>query len=150
MTEKIQRTLVLVKPSGVKRGLVGEILSRYERKDLRLIGMKLFCMSRETAERFYEVHREMKFFQDLVSVMTAGPLVAIVLEGKDAIEVVRRLNGATNPVNAYPGTIRGDFALDLADNVVHASDSSETARREIRSLFGSRELVTTKRDELVA
>ena len=141
-----ERTLVLVKPDGVQRLLVGRILARYEERGLQLVGLKLVHVSRELAERHYAVHRERPFFQGLVEFITSGPLVAAVLEGPNAIGIVRAMNGATRPHEAAPGTIRGDFAIETAQNLVHASDSVETAASEVELWFEPDELLTYERD----
>ena len=141
-----ERTLVLIKPDGVQRGLVGEILARLERKGLKIVGLKMVWMSRELAERHYEIHRGKDFFEKLVNYITSGPLVAAVLEGPQAVEVVRNLVGATDPVKALPGTIRGDFGLSIGRNLIHASDSPEAASREIELFFSSDELFSYRRD----
>ena len=130
-----ERTLVLVKPDGVARGLVGEVITRLERKGLRLVAAELRTLDRETAETHYAEHRERPFFADLVQFITSGPLVALVVEGPRAIEAFRALAGATDPVKAGPGTIRGDFALEVQRNIVHGSDSPESAAREIGLFF---------------
>jgi nucleoside-diphosphate kinase len=141
-----ERTLVLVKPDGVQRLLVGRILGRYEERGLRLVGLKLMMVSRELAERHYAVHRAKPFFAGLVDFITSGPLVAAVLEGPQAIAVVRAMNGATRPHEAAPGTIRGDFALETAQNLVHASDSEATAASEIALWFAPGELLEYDRE----
>jgi nucleoside-diphosphate kinase len=130
-----ERTLVLVKPDGVARGLVGEVISRLEAKGLRLVAAELRTISRETAETHYAEHRERPFFGDLVEFITGGPLLALVVEGSRAIEAFRALAGATDPVKAAPGTIRGDFALEVQNNIVHGSDSPESAEREVKLFF---------------
>ncbi|MEP6697179.1 MAG: nucleoside-diphosphate kinase [Pseudonocardiales bacterium] len=130
-----ERTLILVKPDGVRRGLVGEVISRLERKGLRLVAMDLRILDRETAETHYAEHRERPFFGSLVEFVTGGSLVAIVAQGDRAIEAFRGLAGATDPVKALPGTIRGDFALEVQNNIVHGSDSAESAEREIALFF---------------
>jgi len=130
-----ERTLILVKPDGVGRGLVGEVIGRLERKGLRLVALQLRVLDRGTAEEHYAEHREKPFFGDLVEFITGGPLVALVVEGERAIEAFRGLAGATDPVKATPGTIRGDFALAVQNNVVHGSDSAQSAAREIRLFF---------------
>ncbi len=142
----IEQTLVLVKPDGVQRLLVGRILARYEDRGLKLVGLKLVRIDRALAEQHYDVHREKPFFRGLVEFITSGPLVAAVLEGPDAVAVVRTMNGATRPNEAAPGTIRGDFALETSQNLVHASDSAETAAAEIDLWFGPDELVGYARD----
>ena len=131
----MQRTLVLVKPDGVRRGLAGEVISRLERKGLTLVAMELRTLDRETAEQHYGEHRERPFFGSLVEFITSAPLLALVVEGPRAIEAFRALAGATDPVKAAPGTIRGDFALEVQNNIVHGSDSPESAAREIGLFF---------------
>ena len=131
----MQETLVLIKPDGVRRQLTGEILNRYERKGLVIKALKLIDVPRELAEEHYVEHQEKPFFGELVDFITSGPVVAFVLAGKDAVVNVRNLNGATNPLDATPGSIRGDYALTMDSNVVHASDSPESASREIGLWF---------------
>ena len=142
----IERTLVLVKPDGVQRLLVGRILARYEERGLKLVGLKLMRVDRDFAERHYAVHRDKPFFAGLVEFITSGPLVAVVLEGPDAVGVVRTMNGATRPNQAAPGTIRGDLALETSQNLVHASDSPETAAAEVALWFGPGELLAYERE----
>ena len=141
-----ERTLVLFKPDAVQRLLVGRILARYEERGLRIAGLKLMAVDRDLAERHYAVHSAKPFFGGLVEFITSGPLVAAVLEGPNAIAVVRAMNGATRPHEAAPGTIRGDFALETAQNLVHASDSAETAATEIDLWFESAELLDYDRE----
>ena len=141
-----ERTLVLIKPDGVQRLLVGRILERYEQRGLKLVGLKLVQVDRPLAEAHYAVHSARPFFGSLVDFITSSPLVALVLEGPDAIAVVRTINGATRPNQAAPGTIRGDFALETAQNLVHASDSAETAATELALWFRPDELVAYERD----
>jgi nucleoside-diphosphate kinase len=141
-----ERTLVLVKPDGVQRLLVGRILARYEERGLRLVGLKLMQVSRELAERHYAIHRERPFFGGLVEFITSAPLVAAVLEGPNAVAVVRAMNGATQPHEAAPGTIRGDFAVETAQNLVHASDGAETAAAEVALWFEDDELLDYPRE----
>ena len=141
-----ERTLVLIKPDGVQRLLVGRILERYESRGLKLVGLKLVHVNRALAEQHYAVHRERPFFGSLVDFITSGPLVALALEGPDAIAVVRTINGATRPNQAAPGTIRGDLALETAQNLVHASDSPENAVAELDLWFAPGELLTYERD----
>jgi nucleoside-diphosphate kinase len=141
-----ERTLVLVKPDGVQRLLVGRILARYEERGLKLVGLKLVQVDRGLAERHYDVHRERPFFGSLVDFIVSGPLVAMALEGPNAIAVVRSINGATRPHEAAPGTVRGDFALETAQNIVHASDGPETAETELGLWFRPDELLTYERD----
>ncbi len=137
----IERTLVLVKPDGVRRGLVGEVISRFERKGLKLVALKILRMSREKAMDFYSVHADKPFYKDLVEFITSGPIVAMVLEGDSAISVVRQMIGPTDGRKAPPGTIRGDFALSIQENVVHASDSPESFERESKIIFSPEDYV---------
>jgi nucleoside-diphosphate kinase len=130
-----ERTLVLCKPDCVERGLVGEVVARLERKGLKLVGLELRHLDRATAERHYAEHQGKPFFEDLVAFITRSPLVAIVAEGPEAWKVVRTLMGVTNPRDAAPGTIRGDFAIELTENLVHGSDGPESAAREIALFF---------------
>ncbi len=136
-----ERTLVLVKPDAVERKLAGEILARFERRGLDIVGAKLVRVSRELAEEHYAEHAEKPFFGELVEFITSAPTLALVLEGESAIEVVRTTMGATNPVDSAPGTIRGDLALAMPNNLVHGSDSPESAEREIGLWFDADELV---------
>ena len=131
----LERTLVLVKPDGVARGLVGEVVRRIEGKGLRLVAMELRTLTSDVAEVHYAEHREKPFFADLVTFITSGPLVAMVVEGPRAVEAFRQLAGATDPVKAAPGSIRGDFATEVQNNVVHGSDSVESGVREIGIFF---------------
>ncbi len=141
-----ERTLVLIKPDGVQRGLTGRILARYEERGLKIVGLKLVQVDRALAEQHYAVHRERPFFAGLVEFITSAPLVALALEGPNAIAVVRAINGATRPHEAAPGTIRGDFALETAQNIVHASDSAETAESELALWFRPDELLDYARE----
>ena len=141
-----ERTLVLIKPDGVQRQLTGRIIARYEDRGLKIVGLKLIDVSRDLAERHYAVHREKPFFGGLVDFITSAPLVAAVLEGPNAIAVVRTMVGATRPHEADPGTIRGDFALETAQNIVHASDSPEAAAIELALWFDPAELLDYERD----
>ena len=129
------RTLILVKPDAFARNLTGEILARFERKGLRIVALRGMTLSRELAERHYAEHAERPFFGELVDFITSGPLVASVLEGVDAVTAARQLIGATNPLEAAPGTIRGDFAIEMGTNMVHGSDSPESAAREAALFF---------------
>jgi nucleoside-diphosphate kinase len=132
----VERTLVLVKPDAMARGLGGEIVARLERRGLALTRARLVTVDRDLAETHYAEHREKPFFGELVAFITSGPTLALVLEGESAISVVRTTIGATNPTDAAPGTIRGDLALAMPDNLVHGSDSPESAAREIGLWFG--------------
>lgn len=136
-----ERTLVLIKPDGVRRGLIGEIISRFERKGLKIKALKMLRLTREKAEEFYSVHRGKPFFESLIEFMTSGPIIAMILEGDMAISVVRRMIGPTDGREAPPGTIRGDYSLSKSQNVVHASDSPESAMREIRVIFKDDEII---------
>jgi nucleoside-diphosphate kinase len=131
----MERTLILVKPDAFARGLTGEIIARFERKGLTLVALKHLTTSRETAETHYAEHSERPFFGELVDFITSAPLVALILEGQDAIKAARQLIGATNPLEAAPGSIRGDFAIEVGTNMVHGSDSPESAEREIGIWF---------------
>ena len=130
-----QRTLILVKPDGVQRNVIGEVISRIESKGLKLVALEMRTIDTDTAHAHYAEHAEKSFFGELVDFITSGPLVALVAEGERAIEAFRALAGATDPVKAAPGTIRGDFALQVAQNIVHGSDSPESAEREIKIFF---------------
>jgi nucleoside-diphosphate kinase len=141
-----ERTLVLIKPDGVQRGLVGQIINRYEQRGLRIVAMKLMHAGRDLAEQHYDVHRERPFFAGLIEFITSGPLVAMAVEGPNAVAVVREINGATRPSEAQPGSIRGDLALDTGHNLVHGSDAPETAQRELGLWFGAHELIDYERD----
>ncbi len=141
-----ERTLVLIKPDGVQRALVGRIIDRYEQRGLRIVGLKLMHAGRELAEQHYDVHRERPFFAGLIEFITSGPLVAMAVEGPNAIAVVREVNGATRPSEAKPGSIRGDLALDTGHNLVHGSDAPESAAHELGLWFGTGELLDYQRD----
>jgi nucleoside-diphosphate kinase len=143
---RTERTLVLIKPDGVQRQLVGRILARYEERGLKVVGLKLVQVDRALAERHYAVHRQKPFFDSLVDFIISAPLVALALDGPNAIAVVRAINGATRPHEASPGTVRGDFALETAQNIVHASDGPETAVDELALWFSPDELFEYERD----
>jgi nucleoside-diphosphate kinase len=142
----LERTFVLVKPDGVQRGLVGEIVARFERRGFKLVALKMLRISRDLAEQHYGEHREKPFFEDLVKYITSGPVVAMVLEGRNVITTVRDMLGATQPAKALPGTIRGTYAIDVGRNIVHGSDSPASAAREIGLFFAADELLVWKRD----
>jgi nucleoside-diphosphate kinase len=142
----IEQTLVLVKPDGVQRLLAGRIIARYEERGLKIVGLKLVQVDRQLAERHYAVHQGKPFFEGLVAFITSAPLVALALEGPDAIAYVRTMNGATRPIEAAPGTIRGDFALEMGQNLVHASDSPESAATELALWFRPDELLSYERE----
>jgi nucleoside-diphosphate kinase len=131
----LDRTLILVKPDAFERGLTGEIVARFERKGLKIVAMKHMVVQRDLAEEHYAEHKARPFFGDLVEFITGGPLVAMVLEGYEAVKAARQVIGATNPIEAAPGSIRGDFGLEVQTNLVHGSDSSESAARESKIFF---------------
>lgn len=135
-----ERTFIAIKPDGVQRGLVGEIIGRFERKGFKLVGLKQLTPSRDLAESHYGVHRERPFFAGLVSFITSGPVVAMVWEGEGVIAAARLMIGATKPLEAAPGTIRGDLAVNIGRNVIHGSDGPETATQEIALWFAASEL----------
>ncbi|OYT55385.1 MAG: nucleoside-diphosphate kinase [Desulfurococcales archaeon ex4484_217_2] len=138
----IQRTYVMIKPDGVKRGLIGEIIRRIENKGLRIIALKMLRLSREKAEELYSVHRGKPFFESLIEFVTSGPVVAMIVEGEEAVNVMRTLIGPTDGRKAPPGTIRGDFALSVQENIIHAADSVESAEREMWIVFSKDEVVS--------
>ena len=142
----MERTLVLVKPDGMQRSLVGEIIHRLERRGLRIVGLKLLQVDRALAERHYGEHVGKPFYEGLVAYITACPIVAAVLEGTDAVETVRNTMGQTNPRDAAPGTIRGDFGLEIGRNLIHGSDSLPSAEREVALFFAPNELLNVSRD----
>ena len=131
----MDRTLILVKPDAFGRGLTGEVIARFERKGLQIVALKMMRLERELAERLYDEHREKDFFAGLVDFITSGPLVAMVLEGYEAVTAARQVIGATNPLEAVAGSIRGDFGLEVQTNLVHGSDSPQSAEREIGLFF---------------
>ena len=135
----------MVKPDGVQRGLIGEVIKRIERRGLKIIALRMNVISREVAKEHYAEHSQKPFFNSLIDFITSGPSISMVVEGKNAVSVMRAINGATNPVNAATGSIRGDLALDTGRNVVHASDSPESAEREISIHFRESEITTYSR-----
>jgi len=141
----MEKSFVMVKPDGVQRGLVGEIINRFEKKGLRPVALKMMQIPEELAARHYAEHEGKPFFGDLLSFITSGPVVAMVWEGQNAVSVIRTMMGRTNPVDAQPGTIRGDLAMFMGNNVVHGSDSLESANREISLFFKEEELVSYTR-----
>ena len=141
-----EQTLVLVKPDAVQRALAGSVISRLEGRGLKIVAMKMLRMSREMASNHYSAHVGKAFFEGLVDFITASPIVAMVLEGPDAVEMVRNTMGATNPLQAQPGTIRGDLAVDIGQNLVHGSDSPESAAKEIALFFSPDEILSYERD----
>ncbi|HZR99641.1 MAG TPA: nucleoside-diphosphate kinase [Chloroflexota bacterium] len=141
----MQRTLIIVKPDAVQRGLIGAVLSRLEARGLKLVGLKLIAVDEALARRHYGIHEGKPFFAGLIQYITSSPVVVGVFEGPEAVAVVRATVGATNPVAAAPGTIRGDFALEIGRNLIHASDSPETAATEVALFFRPEELVSYER-----
>jgi nucleoside-diphosphate kinase len=137
----IEKSFVLLKPDAVSRRLIGKILSRFEEKGLKIIAIKLINISRELAEKHYDEHEEKPFFSDLVSYIISSPSLALVIEGDDVISLIRKMVGATNPKEAHLGTIRGDYAVDTGRNIIHASDSPRSAKREINLFFNEEELL---------
>lgn len=142
----IQRTLILAKPDAVSRGLTAEILRRIEMRGYLIVGLKMMQLDGERARKHYGEHEGKPFFQGLVDFITSGPIVAMVVEGQDAIEGMRQMMGATNPLSAAPGTIRADYAQNIGRNLVHGSDSHESAEREIKIFFNENEIVSRKHD----
>ena len=141
----VERTLIIIKPDAVQRGLTGEILRRFETRGLRIIGMKFMQVSRALAEKHYDIHRERPFFSGLVNYITSSPVVVIALEGTNAVEAARNTIGATNPSKAAAGTIRGDLALEIGRNLVHGSDSIENGQIEVSNFFDESELISWQR-----
>lgn len=141
-----ERTLVILKPDCIQRGITGEILSRFEKKGLKFIAMKMIMISKEKAEYHYAEHKDKPFFNELVDFIISSPCVVLVLEAENAIRIARKLAGATKVEEAAPGTIRGDYVIHIASNVVHTSDSPESAEREINNFFSAEELIVYKRD----
>lgn len=142
----MEKSLVLIKPDGIQRALAGKIISRFERRGLRIVAMKMLWMDRELAGRHYAIHKTKPFFSGLVDFITSSPIIAIVFEGAKAVEVVRQTMGDTNAAKAAPGTIRGDFGIDLQQNLVHGSDSLENASKEISIFFSENEIMKYTRD----
>ena len=142
----MERTLVIIKPDAVQRGLIGEIVTRFERRGLRIAGMKLLQIGESLAERHYAIHKGKPFYGPLIRYIMSSPVVVMVLEGNDAIEIVRRTMGATNPAEAALGTIRADFGLEIGRNLVHGSDGPETAAFEVPLFFTEDELLSYERD----
>jgi len=138
----MERTFVMIKPDGVQRRLIGKILQRFEQAGLKIVAMKFLKVSHELAEKHYEVHKGKPFYESLIKYITSGPVVAMVIEGQNAIERVRKMVGATDPQKAEPGTIRGDFCQHIGRNVIHASDGKETAEKEISLWFSEDEIIS--------
>ncbi|EFA73261.1 Nucleoside diphosphate kinase [Raphidiopsis brookii D9] len=137
----LERTFIAIKPDGVQRGLAGEIIRRFETKGFTLVGLKFMKVSKELAEQHYDVHKERPFFASLVEFITSGPVVAMVWQGEGVVPSARKIIGATNPLTSEPGTIRGDFGINIGRNLIHGSDAPETAQREISLWFKEEELV---------
>lgn len=142
----MERTLVIIKPDGVQRGLIGPIITRLERRGLKITAMKMIQMDYDLAQRHYAVHEGKPFYERLLDYITSAPVVVMVVEGKEAVEVVRRTMGATNPMEAAPGTIRADYGLEIGLNLVHGSDGAETAAFEIPLFFNEDEILSYSRD----
>lgn len=142
----MEKTFVMIKPDGVQRNLVGEVISRFEKKGLKVVALKMMQISKELAHKHYGEHKGKPFFEGLVGYITSGPVVAMVLEGKGVVETVRAMMGATEPLKAAPGTIRGAYGIDIGRNVIHGSDSQESAEREITLFFNDEEIMDYRRD----
>jgi len=142
----VERTLIIVKPDAVQRGLIGQIVARFEQRGLRIVGMKLIQMDRDLAARHYAVHKGKSFYEPLLAYITSAPVVVMALEGTDAIKAARNTIGATNPAEAGAGSIRGDFGMEVGRNLVHGSDSVENGEKEVALFFGDGELVAWDRD----
>lgn len=138
----MERTFIALKPDAVQRGYIGDIITRFERKGFKLVGMKLMQVTRAMAEEHYGEHREKPFFKGLVDFITSGPIVAMAWEGNNVVESARKMMGATNPKDSAPGTIRGDFSVDLGRNIIHGSDSVASAERELKIFFNANELLS--------
>ncbi len=142
----MERTLIIIKPDAVQRGLIGEIITRFERRGLRIAALKLIHIDKALAERHYAIHKGKPFYEPLIQYITSSPVVVIALEGNDAIEIARRTMGATNPAQATPGTIRADFGLEIGRNLVHGSDGPDTAAIEVPLFFTEEETLSYTRD----
>ena len=142
----MEKSLVLIKPDAVQRGLAGEIISRLEKKGLKIVAMKMLHMDKNLAQRHYAIHKGKVFFDDLVNFITSSPVIAIVFQGKNAVEIIRRMMGETDPAKAHRGTIRGDFGIDIGHNLVHGSDSLENASKEIDLFFSAEEIFNYDRE----
>ena len=142
----MEQTLIILKPDAIQRGIAGEIISKFEKKGLKIVAMKMTLIPKEKAEYHYAEHKEKPFFNELVSFITSSPVILMVLEGDDAIKMARKLAGATKAIDAEPGTIRGDFVIHTGQNIVHTSDSADSAKREIENFFDKSEIISYKRD----
>jgi len=143
---KVERSLVLIKPDAIQRGLAGEIITRLEGKGLKIVAIKMLQMNKTLAQRHYAIHKDKAFFDKLVDFITSSPIIAIVFQGKDAVATIRRTMGETDPAKAKPGTIRGDLGLDIEHNLVHGSDSAENASKEINLFFSTEEILDYHKD----
>ncbi len=141
----MERTFLMIKPDGVVRGLIGEIISRIEKKGLKIVAIKMLKMTRDMAEKLYEQHKGKSFFNELIDYVTSAPVVAMVIEGREAVNVVRKIIGKTDPIEAEPGSIRFDFGMTIGKNIVHAADSKERAEKEIKIFFKDEEILDYKR-----
>jgi nucleoside-diphosphate kinase len=142
----MERTLILIKPDAIQRGLIGQVVSRLESRGLKIVAMKMLQLDEDMATRHYEAHVRSDFFRGLVQFITSSPIIAAVFQGPNAVEITRNTMGTTNPVNAAPGTIRGDLAIEIGRNLIHGSDSAETAEREIELFFSPREILDYPRE----
>ena len=142
----MERSLVLIKPDAIQRALAGQIISRLERKGLKIVAMKMLHVDKNLARRHYAIHKGKTFFDDLVSLITSSPLIAIVFQGRDAVQIIRQMMGDTDPARAISGTIRGDFGIDVGHNLVHGSDSPENACQEIDLFFSAEEIFDYERE----
>ncbi len=142
----MERSLVLIKPDAMQRGLAGEIISRLEERGLKIVAMKMLQMDKGLAQRHYAIHEGKAFFNELVDFITSSPIIAGIFQGKDAVNLIRQTMGETDPANALPGTIRGDFGLDIGHNLIHGSDSVESASKEITLFFSAEEICDYQRD----
>ena len=142
----MERSLVLIKPDAIQRGLAGEIVTRLERRGLKIVAMKMLHMDKTLAQRHYAIHKDKAFFNKLVDFITSSPIIAIVFQGKDAVEIIRQTMGETDPLKAKAGTIRGDFGLDIQHNLIHGSDSAENASEEINLFFSTEEILDYHKD----
>lgn len=137
----MERSFVMIKPDGVQRELIGDIVSRFEKKGVKIVAMKLMVINEELAKKHYKVHKEKPFFKGLIEFICSGPVVAMVMDGENVINITRKMVGATKPGDAEPGTIRGDYVLDAGQNIIHASDSLENAKRETELFFDKSEII---------
>ena len=142
----MERSLVIIKPDALQRGLTGEIISRLEKKGLKIVAMKMLHMDKNLAQRHYAIHKGKAFFDDLVNFITSSPVIAIIFQGKNAVEIIRQMMGETDPAKAHSGTIRGDFGIDIGHNLVHGSDSLENAVQEIDLFFSEEEIFKYDRE----